>query len=286
MIRALYVPVCGTLPHARSFLRMARARTSIAAAIIAGLLADGARAMPPVTVPAIACQDPTAGHASMPFGSAVHADIPAALAPNLAFYADTVRRGASFAPAGWVCRINLFPDVYDIEIVPDLTTFIGFSQTPPWQQPMVSEQLLSADGALPERLSFNALGVALFPRSFPGGAGRWLGRPLHDAGHDLSASALKTLLPVGPHDVVTRKSDTLIEFMTPAGAQGLGTTGAGGGLVAPAYPVYGVAGLSHPADGSPAIIEVFEFRLPPAFEALRKPLMTLAEQQVTRDFQE
>jgi hypothetical protein len=253
------------------------------ALIAAGILAAGlsAPAATPVSVPTVACQNPNEAHVAMPAGSAVRADLPRGLAPEIAFYADTERPGASFAPAGWSCRVNVFPDMYDIQIMPQLTALIGLSATPAWRQPMVSEQILSAEGALPERLSFDALAATLFPRLYPGGPDKWVGAPLRSAGRAVSAAQIRAFLPVGPRDVVTAKSPRLVEFMTPAGAQGLGTTGAGAGFVAPAYPVYGVAGLSQVAGGGPAIIEIFEFRLPPELEALRQPLMKLAEDQIT-----
>jgi hypothetical protein len=249
--------------------------------MITGLLVAPVLAAP-VRVPAIACQDPREGHAAEPLGATVAADLPAVLATRIAFYADMPRLGASFAPAGWVCEVNLFPNVYDIEIVPEFGALVGLSDTPLWQQPMVAEQVLSDGGEFPERISFNALAVSLFPKLYPGGPDKWVGAPLRAAGHVVDGAAIQALLPLGAHDVITRKSDRLVEFVTPAGAQGLGTTGAGAGFTAPVDPVYGVAGLIRLAEDGDTIIEVFEFRLPNSLAAMRKPLIKLAEAQILR----
>jgi hypothetical protein len=254
-------------------------RWCAAGALIAALLASPA---PAARVSAVACQNAREPPTAAPAGASVSADVPAPLATAIAYYFDAPRRGAAFAPAGWVCISNLFPDVYDIQIVPEFGALVGLSDTPLWQQPMVAEQLLSAAGDLPERLSFYALGLSLFPRQFPGGADKWLAAPLRAAGHPVDAAAIRAMLPVGPHDVITRKSDRLVEFVTPAGAQGLGTTGAGASFTAPVDPVYGVAGLIHLADDGDTIVEIFEFRLPERMAMMRRPLMTLAEAQIAR----
>jgi len=255
-------------------------RRCAAGALIAALLASPA---PAARVSAVACQNAREPPAAAAGGASVPADIPAPLAATIAYYFDAPRRGAAFAPAGWVCVANLFPDVYDIEIVPEFGALVGLSDTPLWQQPMVAEQVLSDDGDLPERLSFNALAVSLFPALFPGGPDKWVAAPLRAAGHDVTETTLKSMLPIGPHDVISRKSDRLVEFLTPAGAQGLGTTGAGASFIAPRDPVYGVAGLISLPNENTMIIELFEIRLPNSLAKMRAPLIRLAEAQIAHD---
>jgi hypothetical protein len=261
---------------------MVSKRYGAAGALIGVLLALPAVAAA-ARVPAVACQNPREPPARVPAGATVTADISAPLAAAVAFYADAPRRGAAFAPAGWVCVANLFPDVYDIEIVPELSAVVGLSETPLWRQPMVAEQVLSDNGDLPERISFDALAVSLFPALFPGGADKWVAAPLRAAGHGVGEATVKSMLPLGPRDMITRKSDRLVEFITPAGAQGLGTTGAGASFIAPADPVYGVAGLIRLPGQNATIVEIFEFRLPASMAMMRKPLMKLAEAQIARD---
>jgi hypothetical protein len=255
-------------------------RWCAAGALIAALLASPA---PAARVAAVACQNAREPPTAAPAGATVSADVPAPLATAIAYYFDAPRRGAAFAPAGWVCISNLFPDVYDIQIVPEFGALVGLSDTPLWQQPMVAEQLLSAAGDLPERLSFNALALSLFPRQFPGGTDKWLAAPLRAAGHPVDEAAIRAMLPVGPHDVITRKSERLVEFVTPAGAQGLGTTGAGASFIAPRDPVYGVAGLIRLPGENDTIVELFEIRLPNSLAKMRAPLIRLAEAQIAHD---
>jgi hypothetical protein len=76
----------------------------------------------------------------------------------------------------------------------------------------------------------------------------------------------------------------MAEFITPANTNGLGTMGAGGGAMTPIFSTYGVIGIGPIEGGSPSKAEVFEFRLPPSFEFLKKPLITLAEQRLNADF--
>jgi hypothetical protein len=189
----------------------------------------GASASTAVTVPFIGCKsDGQVGPLDAPTGQAPAITLPSAAAKRLAYYKAENGIGV-LAPRGWHCfstygssGSNLFVNPQALDATNLFSTdWKGFAG------PAI--QLSVADGGTSGRFQVAKVIARLFPdrRQFV---------------QDVVAEGIEpaTSFPIGPYpqDKLTYRSKSIVEFETPANAEGLGTASR---LQANSIPIRGVA---------------------------------------------
>jgi hypothetical protein len=187
-------------------------------------VADGSSV---VAVPFVGC--PTSGwsHAAPPAPAGPSRIVPAALAPRLAYYAS---RGLGvLAPRGWHCSEVYGSGGARLLVTPDPETARQLRPVAP-TEPAVA--VTWHNGANSGRFVVAPIAAGLFP----------VARAFVQSVIDLDlVPADELAYHPHPEDRLTRRSDTVVEFTTPADRDGLGTSA--GPLSRGTLPIHGVAML-------------------------------------------
>ncbi len=185
-----------------------------------------------VTVPFVGCaSDGQAGPQAAPKGQSLAVAIPAAMAQRLAYYKSGYGPGV-LAPRGWNCFSNYGSDGSNLFVSPDPINTSDLSSMD-WkgftgQVIEVSEM----DGGTSGRFEVAKVIARVFP-AYKTFAQNVIAEGLEPASD----------FPFGPYpsDKLTYRGKNIVEFETPADAQGLGTDSR---LQANASPIDGVAIIS------------------------------------------
>jgi hypothetical protein len=236
-------------------------------ALVLGLVSSAAVAAPPEDaggptrpVPFVGCaSDGQTGPLAAPKPPPDPPTAPSAVADSLAFYVSEYSPGV-LAPRGWSC-FGLYGSNGDILIVtPEAHGQDLFKTGSALSGPAI--QLSNSSGETSGRFEVAKIAARLFPnrRSFVQSVIAEGLRPASD-------------FPTGPFpaDQLTRVSANLVEFETPAHADGMGTASR---LVKDAEPIAGFAQMTKDDD-----LTVLEVRLPPNLRALAPVIIRRAEQR-------
>ena len=190
-----------------------------------------AKPAPPVavTVPFVGCaSDGQAGPQAAPTGQSLAVQIPAALAHRLAYYKSEYGPGA-LAPRGWNCFSTYGSDGANLFVSPDPINTTGLSSMD-WKgfTGLVIE-VSEMDGGTSGRFQVAKVIARVFP------AHKTFAQNVIAEGIEPASD-----FPFGPYpgDKLTYRGKNIVEFETPANAQGLGTNSR---LQANASPIDGVA---------------------------------------------
>lgn len=198
-------------------------------------------AMVPATtggVPFVGCKsDGQAGPLGAPTGHSPATDLPAAVARRLTYYKAENGFGV-FAPRGWHCFSTYGSNGSNLFVTPDPIdpTILFSSGWKGFAGPAI--QISVADGGTSGRFRV----AKVIARVFPGH--RQFVRGVIAEGIEPASS-----FPAGPypHDKLTYRGKNIVEFETPANAEGLGTDSR---LGPNSSPIRGVAILLSDADTS------------------------------------
>jgi hypothetical protein len=212
-------------------------------------------------VPFVGCEsDGQVGPVKAPTGKSKLVSISADTAKHLAYYKSEQGFGV-LAPRGWSCIGVYGSNGYALYVSPErVTASTLFSSTwPGFTGPVI--ELVGETGDTSGRFSIARVIARVFPaqKSF---VERVIAEGIEPA----------SSFPVGPYpeDKLTYRSKRLVEYETPASAEGLGTNSR---LKKNAYPIRGVAILI----GDTPDLMLLAVRLPPDLTDLASPIIQQLE---------
>lgn len=220
-----------------------------------------------VMVPFVGCaSDGMAGPQAAPTGQSLAVQIPAATAQRLAYYKAEYGPGA-LAPRGWHCFSNYGSDGSNLFVSPDPINPSDLSSMD-WkgftgQVVEVSEM----DGGTSGRFEVAKIIARVFP-AYKSFAQNVIAEGIEPASD----------FPFGPYpsDKLTYRGKNIVEFETPANAQGLGTDSR---LQANASPIDGVAIIA----GADTDLVQLSARVPASDSDLIPAMVGQAEKQAAAD---
>jgi hypothetical protein len=220
-----------------------------------------------VTVPFVGCAaDGQAGPQAAPTGQSLAVSIPAAMAQRLAYYKSEYGPGA-LAPRGWNCFSSYGSDGSNLFVSPDPINTSDLSSMD-WkgftgQVIEVSEM----DGGTSGRFEVAKIIARVFP-AYKAFAQNVIAEGIEPASD----------FPFGPYpsDKMTYRGKNIVEFETPANAQGLGTDSH---LQANASPIDGVAIIA----GADTDLVQLSARVPAGDSDLIPAMVGQAEKEATAD---
>jgi hypothetical protein len=219
------------------------------------------------TVPFVGCvSDGQAGSQAAPTGQGLAVAIPAAMARRLAYYKSEYGPG-TLAPRGWHCFSNYGSDGSNLFVSPDPINTSDLSSMN-WKGFTghvieVSEM----DGGTSGRFEVAKIIARVFP-AYKAFAQKVIAEGIEPAS-DFSFGPY-------PSDKLTNRGKNIVEFETPANAQGLGTDS----LLQPnASPIDGVAIIA----GADTDLVLLSARVPAADSDLIPAMVAQAEKEAAAD---
>ncbi len=229
------------------------------------------------SVPYIGCPgDGQTGPYVAAKGSPKPVSLPSAMADQLAWYEYNGDAGhfGTLGPRGWNCFVTIGSNGWTLYIAPEMLDSTKLLEHKDWRGfngPAI--QLSVSDGGTSGRFEVAKVVARVFP------AHRDYARKIIAEGFGPASD-----YPFGPFpsDHLTYKGRNLVEFITPAHRNGLGTMS----LLLPSdQPITGFALLSI-GPGIDTELLHLSFRLPPSLSQLGAPLIQQAEAGASSEFSE
>jgi hypothetical protein len=235
---------------------------TLAALIVPAIWVAAASPQNQTTVPFVGCAaDGQTGPRLGPAGHPVRVDLSPAISSRLAYYGGRYAPGV-LAPRGWQCFVTYGSNGASLFVAPHLpphNTFFA-EKFPGLTGPAI--QISNMDGGTSGRFSVAETVARVFP------AHRQFAQKV------LDEHSILTALPSGPYptDMLTRRNDNFVEYLTPPNTDGLGTDTR---LVKGDLPISGVE-IYQPEE--PNVISV-AVRLAPGQQELIAPIISDVERR-------
>jgi hypothetical protein len=180
--------------------------------------------------------------------------LPRSVADKLAYYASAEKNLTVLAPRGWHCFGYSYVDATILVVTPELPSG-GYE----WNGTGPGIKLSLWDGMISGRFAVARVAARLFPTKK-----KFVKEVEGEGAEDF---------PFGPYpdDILTRRSDTDVEFETPAHKDGMGTSQ---GLVKDADPIHGRAIISAYKNEAPSVM-LLAVRMPPDLRRLVRTIMEM-----------